>query len=49
MERDAVLGDKVVAKKFLIACFIAVAIGAAAGFAVPADAANVTSVGTRSH
>jgi hypothetical protein len=28
-------------KAFLIACFLALAIGAAAGFAMPADAAGI--------
>jgi hypothetical protein len=44
MERDAVPGDKIVAKKFLILCLIAVAIGAAAGFAVPADKVDSASI-----
>ncbi len=37
------------AKKFLFACLIALAIGAAAGFAMPADATDVASVSTLSH
>ena len=37
------------AKKFLLACLVAIAVGAAAGFAMPADAANVAGVGTLSH
>jgi len=44
MERDAFPGDKVMAKKFLIACLIAMAIGAAAGFAVPSDARDTAAV-----
>ena len=31
-------------KGFLIACVLAMAIGAAAGFAMPADAAGVTAL-----
>ena len=37
------------AKKFLLACLFAIAVGAAAGFAMPADATNVASVATLSH
>ena len=31
------------AKKFLFACLLAIAVGAAAGFAMPSDAAPVAS------
>jgi hypothetical protein len=30
-------------KKFMLACLIAIAVGAAAGFAVPADAAGLAA------